>query len=272
MAGIEIRSSADGDTWTLEGLASTWAAYRVNERGQSYSERFTPGAFSRATSGQEVAELRVEHVQAGAPLAASGRSGTLQLRESEAGLHLTASLPKDDPDCVAAVSKAKRGILDRFSIGFIPEREDWSSDGTTRTIRSARLPEVSLVHQPMNSGAAMTSIRAAHGEGQLEHRSLVPVVFVEDGALSRAGKVGLPEISDAQDLIRAVKAVDGGGLSDDAKQAVRYHLIAWARGHNAIALIPSSWAPDGTLRSRRVDLIPARYDEYLAELAVIDQR
>ena len=68
MNAIEIRSSADGSTWTLAGLATSWSPYPVREPGASYSEQFTRGAFAGAVSGRDTVELRIEHDHRGAPL------------------------------------------------------------------------------------------------------------------------------------------------------------------------------------------------------------
>lgn len=188
---IEIRSSDDGSNWTLTGLASTYGqSYDVRDQHGRYKETVLPGAFAGATSGKDTVELRVEHNHVGAPLAATGRSATMTLAERSDGLLLTATLPKDDPDVVAAVSKAQRGLLDRMSVGFHSAQSDWNDDKSHRTIRSATLAEVSLVHQPANPGAVVAGVRHI-GDEELEIRYVAALSWAAGTLKSdrRAGSV-----------------------------------------------------------------------------------
>ena len=174
----------------MGGLATTWggAGYAVSDHSGRYIEDIAPRAFPGATSGRDVVELRVEHQHAGPPIAATGRSGTMTLSDTAEGLLLRAILPKADPDCVAAVSKAQRGLLDRMSIGFTNADSDWNSDRSRRTVRSAPLVEVSLVHRPANPAAVVTMVRREpHAEDSALEFRYGPEITVIDG---RAGLTG----------------------------------------------------------------------------------
>ena len=164
-------SDAGSHSWELEGLAATYnQAYPVSDFHGNYRETIAPGSFSDAVTGKEIVSLGVQHNRSAAPLASTGRSGTMTLTDSAAGLVLRATLPKNDPDVVAAVSKVERGLLDRLSIGFRAVSDAWSQDRTQRTIRAAALSEVSLVHQPANPGAVVTAVRAEDTPDGLEVR------------------------------------------------------------------------------------------------------
>jgi HK97 family phage prohead protease len=268
---IEIRSSSDGASWTLEGIATTYGQpYEVNEPGAHYMERLAPGAFTRALSGQDVVELRVEHSPVAPPLAATGRSGTMTLSDSAEGLRLRAELPKDDPDCAAVVSKAKRGLLDRMSIGFRPLQggDDWSADRSMRTVRAAFLREVSLVTAGMNPHAQVTAVRADGADGGvLELRTMGGLVFMDE---QRAGRYTQAEIdmlggkglaflnpdghysypiADRADVLAAIHALGRSGLAD--KRPLRKWIISRATALGIKRLIPATWNNDGSTKSGR---------------------
>jgi HK97 family phage prohead protease len=260
---IEIRSSADDTAWTLTGLATTWdgPGYQVNDRQGEYVEVIRRGAFPGATSGTDIVELRVEHQHEGPPIAATGRSGTMRLSDTREGLLLTATLPKDDPDVQAAVSKAKRHLLDRMSIGFRNATSTWNNERTHRTVTTATLAEVSLVHRPANPGAVVATVR---GDGatsdELEVR-FGPAVTVIEGrrdysdaqkaALGKEGKAvwidghwAFPVNSEA-DFNDAVTSI--GRTPGKNRGTVRKYLIGLAKKNGWD--IPSTWNSDGTTKS-----------------------
>jgi HK97 family phage prohead protease len=205
-------------------------------------------------------ELRVEHQHEGPPIAATGRSGTMTLSDTVEGLLLRAILPKADPDCVAAVSKAQRGLLDRMSIGFTNADSDWNSDRSRRTVRSATLVEVSLVHRPANPGAILTTVRRDDAGGELEFRVGSEVTVIEGrrdytdaqkAALGKEGKAvwidghwAFPVNSEA-DFNDAVASV--GRTPGKNRGTVRKYLIGLAKKNGWD--IPSTWNSDGTIKS-----------------------
>jgi hypothetical protein len=92
----------------------------------------------------------------------------LSLVEDERGLKVTAVLPDTTAgrDARELISK---GIVDAMSFGFsVPSGGDtWSTDGKTRTLKSVRLHEVSVVAWPAYSSTAGTvSVRALDNVAQ----------------------------------------------------------------------------------------------------------
>jgi hypothetical protein len=79
----------------------------------------------------------------------STRAGTLKLVEDERGLKVTAQLPNTTTGRDAA-ELLKRGDVDAMSFGFTVPRggDDWSEDGSERTLREVMLHEVSIVAFP----------------------------------------------------------------------------------------------------------------------------
>lgn len=142
----EVR--ADGDTIRVSGYAAVF-----NEEADiagMFMERIAPGAFRDAIGRDDVVFL-VNHN--GLPMART-RSGTLTIREDSHGLYMETELDPEDPDVKSIVPKMKRGDLDKMSFAFMPEVEEWddSGDMPVRTIKEARLFDVSIVTNPAYSG------------------------------------------------------------------------------------------------------------------------
>jgi HK97 family phage prohead protease len=130
----------------LEGYAALFNSRSENLGG--FTETIAPGAFSRSLKSRNDIKLLWNH-DTGAVLG-STRAGTLTLTEDARGLRVSAELPNTSygRDARELVS---RGDVRAFSFGFsIPSRggDEWSSDGTERTLKSVRLHEVSLVAFP----------------------------------------------------------------------------------------------------------------------------
>lgn len=121
----------------LEGYAATFSG--TADLG-GFRERIAPGAFRSALSGDILALL--DHDKG--KVLGRTRTGTLELREDEKGL----AFALDVPDTSAGrdvLALAARGDLGGMSFGFlVPDGgEEW--DGTTRTLRSIDLREISVV-------------------------------------------------------------------------------------------------------------------------------
>jgi HK97 family phage prohead protease len=147
---IELR--ADGDGNTFSGYA---AVFNSPSEPLPFTEVIAPGAFRKSLLSRNDVKLLFNH-DSGQVLA-STRSGTLKLEEDDRGLKVTATLPDTTTgrDVRELVSK---GIIDAMSFGFtVPHRGDsWSSDGNTRTLKSVRLIETSIVAWPAYSATAGT--------------------------------------------------------------------------------------------------------------------
>lgn len=145
----EIRSEGDG--LRVSGYAAVFG--QETDIGGYFREKIAAGAFTDAIGRDDVVFL-VNH--AGLPLART-RSGTLTLAEDDTGLRMETVLDGEDPDVRAIVGKMKRGDLDKMSFAFWPEVEEWDETGEVpvRTIKKARLHDVSIVTTPAYDGTSI---------------------------------------------------------------------------------------------------------------------
>lgn len=151
---VEWRDAGDperkGET-TLRGHAAVFNS--LSEDLGGFREIIEPGFFREALRRQPDVRLLVNHD--GLPLART-RSGTLELREDQRGLHVFARLDKNDPDVVSLRGKMQRGDVDQMSFAFTlrEDADDWevTEDGAViRTLRADGaddLFDVSVVTYP----------------------------------------------------------------------------------------------------------------------------
>ena len=150
---IEVREAGDG--MTFSGYA---AVFNSPSEPLPFTETIAPGAFRRSLSSRNNVLMLLNHDPA-VPLA-STRSKTLSLAEDGTGLRAQAKLP--DTSAGRDLSVLLRdGIVNSMSFGFsVPKGGDsWSDDGMTRTLRSVRLHEVSVVAFPAYA-ATSASVRS----------------------------------------------------------------------------------------------------------------
>ena len=143
----------DADTFTLEALAAVtgeWTdIFDIRERIQA-------GAFSEAIPRSDVV-FNIDHQ--GDPRARS-TSGTLRLKETDAGLVMSADLDRANPRTAAVESMIRRGDMDAFSFAFFLSPEDQEWKGSDRTITGfTELVDVSLVARPAYEGTKVLSAR-----------------------------------------------------------------------------------------------------------------
>lgn len=144
---VEIRADESG-VIKVSGYAAVFN--QEADIAGMFRELIAPGAFRDAIGRDDVVFL-VNH--AGLPMART-RSGTLVIREDNRGLYMESELDPDDPDVKSIVPKMKRGDLDKMSFAFTPEVQEWddSDEIPLRTIRQARLHDVSIVTNPAYEG------------------------------------------------------------------------------------------------------------------------
>lgn len=149
--GIAAEIRAEGDEVSVQGYAAVFN--QVTHIGGCFREVIAPGAFDEAVGRDDVVFL-INHE--GLPLART-RSGTLKLTQDATGLRMETTLDATDPDVKSIVPKMKRGDLDKMSFAFIPEVQEWdeTSDPPLRTIRKARLYDVSIVTTPAYDGTSI---------------------------------------------------------------------------------------------------------------------
>ena len=153
---IEFEVREDGDYMTFEGYA---AVFNSPSEPLPFIERIAPGAFKRSIDARNDIKLLWNH-DTGTVLG-STRAGTLKLYEDTRGLKVIAQLPNTTAGRDAS-ELLRRGDVDSMSFGFsVPAGgDDWSQDGSERTLKSVRLHEVSIVAFPAySSTAGTTSVR-----------------------------------------------------------------------------------------------------------------
>jgi uncharacterized protein len=151
---FEVREGENG--MTFEGYA---AVFNSPSEPLPFIERIAPGAFKRSIEARNDIKMLWNHDTG--MILGSSRAGTLKLYEDERGLKVRAQLPNTSAGRDAA-ELLRRGDVDSMSFGFsVPSGGDeWSADGSERTLKSVRLHEVSIVAFPAYSGTAgTTSVR-----------------------------------------------------------------------------------------------------------------
>ena len=148
---FEVREGDNG--MTFEGYA---AVFNTDSAPLPFIERIAPGAFTRSLEARNDIKLLWNH-DTGSVLG-STRAGTLKLWQDDRGLRVSGSLPNTTAGRDAA-ELIRRGDVDSMSFGFsVPKGGDeWSSDGSQRTLNSVRLHEVSIVAFPAYSSTAGTT-------------------------------------------------------------------------------------------------------------------
>lgn len=139
VADLELRETSNGRTFA--GYA---AVFESDSEPLPFIERIKPGAFTRTLSSRNNIKMFVNHNDD--QVLATTRSGTLRLREDSRGLFAEADLPNTTYGNDLAELLRTR-VVDSMSFGFsVPAGGDeWSDDGSTRTLNEIRLHEVSVV-------------------------------------------------------------------------------------------------------------------------------
>ncbi len=162
MSNILFRNSTIGavEGRTIHGIAVPYeqvtAISERDERGQvvEYREKFSYGSFARSIRerGHKV-RLLIGHETRKLPVGQAS-----ELREERDGLH-AAFLVADTTDGNDLLTLVRDGVVDSFSIGFTPIRDQWNGD--VRVHLEAGLREVSAVNWPAYPGAAIAGVRSA---------------------------------------------------------------------------------------------------------------
>lgn len=163
----EIR--ADDGGVLVEGYAAVFG--EETDIAGMFRETIERGAFSAAIGRDDVVFL-INHD--GLPLART-RSGTLTLTEDDHGLHISTRLDPSDPDVMRITGKMQRGDLDKMSFAFWADRQEWddTQDPPLRTIKEARLHDVSIVTTPAYDGTeiGLRSLDAARKQRRQDNFS-----------------------------------------------------------------------------------------------------
>ena len=149
MAEMETREfevRADLEERTITGLAVPYGQ-DANIGGQ-YTERFVPGAISDVTD----VKLFYGHEE---PI-----GKVLTGRDTEEGYEITAKV-SDTARGNEVMTLMRDGVLNKFSVGFVPLESE--RDGSTVTRTKVTLKEVSVVPFPAFAGANITEVREDGG-------------------------------------------------------------------------------------------------------------
>jgi hypothetical protein len=145
MSEIETRSfeaRADLEERTIVGLAVPYG--QSADIGGIYQERFAPGAIDSI----ENVKLFYGHEE---PI-----GKVVEGRDTEAGFEIIAKV-SNTPRGNEVLTLMRDGVLNKFSVGFIPEESE--KDGSTITRTKVSLKEVSVVPFPAFAGANITEVR-----------------------------------------------------------------------------------------------------------------
>lgn len=149
MSEIETREfevRADVETGTITGLAVPYG--QSADIGGVYQERFVPGAIASV----EDVKLFYGHSE---PI-----GKVITGRDTEQGFEITAKV-SDTARGNEVLTLMRDGVLNKFSVGFIPLESE--RDGSTVTRTKVSLKEVSVVPFPAFAGANITEVREDGG-------------------------------------------------------------------------------------------------------------
>jgi len=151
---IETRSfeaRADLEERTIVGLAVPYG--QTADIGGMYQERFAPGAIGSV----EDVKLFYGHEE---PI-----GKVVEGRDTEQGYEIVAKV-SDTVRGNEVLTLMRDGVLNKFSVGFIPVESE--KDGSTITRTKVSLKEVSVVPFPAFAGANITEVREEQATADLE--------------------------------------------------------------------------------------------------------
>ena len=149
MSDIEIREvefRLGEEPGTITGIAVPFN--QPTDIGGAYREQFAPGAI-RNTSD---VKIFYGHDHNDLPI---GR--VIDGRDTEQGFEIVAKLTSGVQRAEETLALMRDGVLNKFSVGFVPVEQTREGDLVTRTL--VDLKEVSVVPFPAYSGAEITQVR-----------------------------------------------------------------------------------------------------------------
>ena len=174
-AQFEVRETEEG--MQFSGYA---AVFNSDSQPLPFIERIAPGAFRGSLRNRNDIKLLWNHDTAS--VLGSSRAGTLRLTEDDRGLYVEAMLPNTSMgrDARELIS---RGDVDSMSFGFTVARggDEWSSDGSVRTLTKINLHEVSIVAFPAYTATAGST--AVRGLDKIAQRAEVDPDALADALL-----------------------------------------------------------------------------------------
>lgn len=142
----EIEMRLDEEEGVIRGIAVPYG--EPANIGGAYEERFAPGAIRSV----EDVKIYYGHQHDDLPI---GR--VVEGRDTEAGFEIVAKLTKGVQRAEETLALMRDGVLNRFSVGFVPVEQTRDGNVVTRTL--VDLKEVSVVAFPAYAGAEITQVR-----------------------------------------------------------------------------------------------------------------
>jgi HK97 family phage prohead protease/HK97 family phage major capsid protein len=196
MSEIETRSFqvrlADTEERTITGLAVPYGQ-EANIGGQ-YKERFEPGAIDNVDD----VKLFYAHEEPIGKVIAG--------RDTDGGYEITAKISMT-PRGEEVLTLLRDGVLNKFSVGFVPVEDRWENNNSTVTRTKVDLREVSVVAWPAFSGATISEVR--NDVEILDTPGEVPTIESEEMSESMELDVrtALDEVAELRRDLEAVKTV-----------------------------------------------------------------
>lgn len=156
MTDMSIETNDDG-SMTVSGYVNKTEQWsELLGRRDRFKEKITRGAFQRAIDKSDEIHFLAEHDNS--KILSSTRNNSLELREDEVGLHMSAKI------CPTSWGKdyyelINSGILKNMSFGFRAVKDAWKKvDGYfERTVNELELFEVSVVRDPAYSQSTISA-------------------------------------------------------------------------------------------------------------------
>lgn len=199
MSELEIRhfeARADVAERTVTGLAVPYG--QEANIGGAYQERFAPGAISSV----EDVKLFYGHEE---PI-----GKVIEGRDTEEGFEIMARV-SDTPRGNEILTLMRDGVLNKFSVGFLPVEQE--QDGSTITRTKVDLKEVSVVPFPAFAGANITEVR----EDQPEEVEANETPEQERNSMSENIEL---EVRSVQDEVAELRRVVEAGLADQTPAVI----------------------------------------------------
>jgi HK97 family phage prohead protease len=162
VAGLQLRSSSAASTLQFEGMASvTNSPYQMWDFFGEYEEEVASGAFLQTLKrdGLDV-PLVLEHDSM--RRIARTTNGSLQLSETDNGLHVLADLDPEDLDVQYIAPKLRSGLIDEMSFKFRINQGEWSPDWSLFRIQEVDIHrgDVAIVSYGANPATAGSGLRS----------------------------------------------------------------------------------------------------------------
>lgn len=216
----EIEMRLDEEEGVIRGIAVPYG--EPANIGGAYEERFAPGAIRSV----EDVKIYYGHQHDDLPI---GR--VVEGRDTEAGFEIVAKLTKGVQRAEETLALMRDGVLNRFSVGFVPVEQTRDGNVVTRTL--VDLKEVSVVAFPAYAGAEITQVR--------EEQETEPSEDIQEEKESDVSENTELDVRAIQDELVEVRRMVEAGITPQAPVAPGYmayrsfgeFVQAFARGESA---------------------------------------